>query len=202
MKVCISELTSALKSSSPFIYETETQLALGGSAKDNTVAEAIVSLKGRKSTQVLPMIATAECAAKAFDLKLVNTELLEKVLAVWPGPLTVVAPVRSGLNDELSREVISVKGTIAIRVSSSPVAQEVAEASGGFVISTSANLTGQPAVSLANISTSVFGNLPLFVADPRKSFNGEPSTIVDITRGQEKVLREGAFDAKALLPRT
>ena len=76
-----------------------------------------------------------------------NSTLYRKLLSrFWPGPLTLLLPVVSGLPEALTGG----SGRIAARVSSHPAARELALACGFPIVSTSANISGRPAVTSAD----------------------------------------------------
>jgi len=100
----------------------------------------------------------------------------------WPGPLTLVL-------------VAPRRGTLAFRVPDHPVARRLIAASGGGLPVTSANRSGQPDARTAEeVLAQLEGRIAL-VLDGGKTTGGVPSTIVDCTTAEPKVLREGAISA-------
>ena len=100
----------------------------------------------------------------------------------WPGPLTLVL-------------VAPRRGTLAFRVPDHPVARRLIAASGGGLPVTSANRSGQPDARTAQeVLAQLEGRIAL-VLDGGKTTGGVPSTIVDCTTAEPKVLREGAISA-------
>jgi len=100
----------------------------------------------------------------------------------WPGPLTLVL-------------VAPRRGTLAFRVPDHPVARRLIAASGGGLPVTSANRSGQPDARTAEeVLAQLDGRIAL-VLDGGKTTGGVPSTIVDCTTAEPKVVREGAISA-------
>ena len=100
----------------------------------------------------------------------------------WPGPLTLVL-------------VAPRRGTLAFRVPDHPVARRLIAASGGGLPVTSANRSGQPDARTAEeVLAQLEGRIAL-VLDGGKTTGGVPSTIVDCTTAEPKVVREGAISA-------
>ena len=100
----------------------------------------------------------------------------------WPGPLTLVL-------------VAPRRGTLAFRVPDHPVARRLIAASGGGLPVTSANRSGQPDTRTAEeVLAQLDGRIAL-VLDGGKTTGGVPSTIVDCTTAEPKVVREGAISA-------
>src|SRR5712691_11287473 len=98
----------------------------------------------------------------------------------WPGPLTLVL-------------VAPRRGTIAFRVPDHPVARRLIAASGGGLPVTSANRSGRPEARTAEeVLEQLEGRIAL-VLDGGRTTGGVPSTIVDCTTADVRVLREGAI---------
>jgi len=103
----------------------------------------------------------------------------------WPGPLTLVL-------------VAPRRGTLAFRVPDHPVARRLIAASGGGLPVTSANRSGHPdSRTAADVIAQLDGRIAL-VLDGGKTSGGVPSTIVDCTTQQVKVLREGAISIRQI----
>lgn len=98
----------------------------------------------------------------------------------WPGPLTLVL-------------VAPRRGTIAFRVPDHPVARRLIAASGGGLPVTSANRSGHSDARTAEeVIEQLDGRIAL-VLDGGRTTGGVPSTVVDCTTDQIKILREGAI---------
>jgi L-threonylcarbamoyladenylate synthase len=107
-----------------------------------------------------------------------------RVLAVkfWPGPLTLVL-------------VAPRRGTIAFRVPDHPLARRLIAASGGGLPVTSANRSGgADARTAEEVMEQLDGRIAL-VLDGGRTTGGVPSTVVDCTTDEIKILREGAIGA-------
>ena len=74
-------------------------------------------------------------------------------------------------------------------------------ASGGPLVSSSANLSGQPPCADADEIRRVFGNQLDVVLDGGPSAASLPSTVVDVSSGRIELVREGAADVSAFLRR-
>jgi len=115
----------------------------------------------------------------------------------WPGPLTVIFKAKPNLPDFLK----SSDDKIAIRIPKHVgLLKLLANFEGLF--STSANLAGQPVPSLiSQLSPQILKKIELVVVD---SYNPEdvnlalPSTILDASTGQLKLVREGAYSLELL----
>ena len=70
---------------------------------------------------------------------------------------------------------------------------------GGPVVSSSANLSGQPPAETAQEVVAYFGNQLDLVLDGGPRRGGVPSTLVDLTGPRPKLLRLGLLDVSGLL---
>ena len=105
--------------------------------------------------------------------------------AYWPGPLTLVLPAKPGLGADLGEDEL----TVGIRSPAHPVPQALC-AAGGPLATTSANRHGQPPLTTAGAVADAFGDEVPIVLDAGEC-SGDPSTVVDCTGAQLKLLREG-----------
>lgn len=108
----------------------------------------------------------------------------------WPGPLTMVLPANPTV-------AASANGTIAVRVSSLPLARALAAAAGP-ITSTSANRSGAPPASTADEVESGLGGGVELILDGGRTAGGLASTIVavrpDMGQGAlVELIREGAI---------
>lgn len=186
------------------IYPTETFYALGCKSGDNESIENIIKIKKRPPDKALPLIAADLQQAAAYcDLSKAPVKLLD---SFWPGPLTLVLPAARPLHPAL----VGADGKIAIRLSSSPFARSLARQCGEAIISSSANISGQPPVRLAqdldpellkNISSSLF-RACILKADPINSAK-KASTIVEAVYIARKchlrILRSGVITETMLM---
>lgn len=100
----------------------------------------------------------------------------------WPGPLTLVL-------------VRPRRGTQAYRVPDHALARRLIAASGGGLPVTSANRSGQPDARTAQEVLDQLEGRVALVLDGGTTPGGVPSTVVDCTSDQPKILREGAVGA-------
>ena len=174
------------------VAPTETFYGLVGQAGDPAVVDRIFELKERSGSKALPVIA-ADLAAVESDFDC-PPEVRAAMVKYWPGPLTLVLrPLGSGF-----MHLRASNGTVAVRVSPNPVVTELAKRAGGLVTSTSANLSGGPAISRPDdldhrILAGVDG-----VVDGGRTPGGLASTIAQWREGDWLVHREGPVTLDAL----
>lgn len=156
------------------VYPTETAYGLGCDATNEAAVRRIFVAKGRSNEKNLPVIvADLQMAKKFFLLSGRATALVE---AFMPGPLSIVVPLRNGL-----AKSISSTGADAFRISSSSFARSLSALAGKPVVSTSANLSGQPATYSASEAAGAVGSKVDLIIDAGRLLPRPPSTVVDLT---------------------
>ncbi|MDH5778230.1 MAG: Sua5/YciO/YrdC/YwlC family protein, partial [Gammaproteobacteria bacterium] len=105
------------------------------------------------------------------------------VLASWPGPYTWLWPVK----DEVSELVCGQHPTLAVRVSAHPVVQELCQAYGKAIISTSANPAGVDPARNADEVKSYFQDQLDYIIDAPVGASAQPTEIRDVM--SNKVIR-------------
>ncbi len=177
---------SILKSGGLVLYPTETFYALGAIPGITEAVDRVFQIKGRDPEKPLPLIASdLQAVLSAASEWPKSAEALACIF--WPGPLSIVIPAAASLPPALHART----GKIAIRVSSHPVASLLAQASGGLIISTSANKAGKPpAQSPGAIDAELLLAVEALV-DAGNLQGGLPSAIVDATVEPAALIRGG-----------
>jgi L-threonylcarbamoyladenylate synthase len=113
------------------------------------------------------------------------------MLRFWPGPVTILFRASPAVSSKLTAG----SGKIGIRLTSHPIARELARKLGGPLTATSANLSGAPECSTAmDVFSQLEGRIDGIV-DGGLTAGGKGSTIVDTTGLPARVLREGVIPA-------
>lgn len=183
----VRRLAAELRSGAVVAFPTETFYALGADPRRAEAVSEVFRLKGRPGDRRLPWIAASRAQVEAVCVLPERASTLAD--RCWPGPVTLVLPLRGAGADG-----------VAVRVSSHPLARALAAALGHPVISTSANPTGAPPLTTAAEVREAFagrGAGSLRILDGGRTPGGEPSAIVDVTGASPRVLR-GTLDAGLL----
>jgi L-threonylcarbamoyladenylate synthase len=146
--------------------------------------------KGREPHRSLPLLIPEPTAAEDLA-KEVPARFYVLARRFWPGPLTIIVPAAA----KVPLKVTGNTGRLALRQSRSAVANGLLERLGQPLVSTSANISGQPT---CRSGIEVFG-----VMDGRVALvldgglcAGPGSTTVDITDPVWKIIREGAVPGR------
>jgi L-threonylcarbamoyladenylate synthase len=181
----MDELIAALRAGRPVLFPTDTVYGLASLPTEEAV-NALYALKGRRPEQP-----TALLAASVDQLVAVVPELDRRALdSVLPGPYTLVLANPARRYAWLAGDRTD---AIGVRV---PVLSGAATAvldAVGCIAATSANDPGGPdPLTLADIPVRLRDACP---ALDEGALGGVPSTVVDLTGPEPRVLREGAVPA-------
>lgn len=174
-------------------FPTETVYGLGGDARSDIAVARIFEAKARPHFN--PLIVHVPDLKAVHEIAVLD-EMAERVAsAFWPGPLTLVLPLRQDAG--LSALVTADLPSVAIRIPEHPVAQALLRAFGGPVAAPSANPSGKvsptrPEHVLAGLS----GRIAAMV-DGGPCAVGVESTILGLT-GEPVLLRPGGIPVEAL----
>lgn len=184
----LAEAIRAIAGGEIIAFPTETFYGLGADpARDDAVAK-IFAAKGRAPGEALPLIASDVASARRLAAAW-SADADRLAAAFWPGPLTLVVPVRAGA---VVAGVTAGRDTIAVRVPGHPLARALAAAApAGVLTATSANRSGSPALSTADAVARALGSGAALIIDGGPSPGGLASTIVDLTEARPRLLREG-----------
>lgn len=134
----VSEAADVLRSGGLLAFATETVYGLGADARNGDAVAAVYAAKGRPAFNPLIIHVADLNSAKRYG---VFSEVARKLAeAFWPGPLSLVVPVRAEAG--LSSLVTAGLDTVAIRVPAHAGAQAVLAAFDGPVAAPSANPSG------------------------------------------------------------
>jgi L-threonylcarbamoyladenylate synthase len=168
-------------------FPTDTLYGLAVDPASPAAVRQLFDLKGRAPRAALPFVAASASQVAMFCGRFgpVAARLSAKF---WPGPLSLVLDAPS----TIATEVHAGRRSIAIRVPAHRVAQALAAAWGSPLPATSANRSGEPAVSRAEDLGHIGHDSRVFVIDGGPTPGGAPSTIVDARGPRPALVREGA----------
>ena len=136
-----AEVVAALRRGGVVAYPTEAVWGLGCDPRDEAATLRLLALKQREVEKGLILIAADEAQLAPFiDMAGLDVAKRDAVRASWPGPHTWIVPASASA----PRWITGAHAGIAVRVSAHPVVLELCRAFGGALVSTSANLAGEP----------------------------------------------------------
>lgn len=176
----------ALRSGELICYPTETFYALGVDVSNEQALLRLYTLKQRPLEKEPPLIAS-DVAMVATVCDTADSRFAAFAGRFWPGPLTLVLPS------------IDRSKSYAIRVSSHPVARQIAQAFGSPLVSTSANRSGEPAVKDSRFLPEPIKQAVAILVEGGVLPGGAPSTIVSLLERPGTVLRQGAISLSEIV---
>lgn len=144
----LEEAVRAIKNGDIIIVKTDTLYGLLADATNQRAINQVYHIKGRATTKSLPLFFASIEAVKRYTLWSVTAEKLAR--RFWPGPLTMVLPMRTELRQRSggehsgggSTEVWQNGATIAARVPDVPAIINLLSEIKTPVTGTSANISG------------------------------------------------------------
>jgi L-threonylcarbamoyladenylate synthase len=189
----IAEAAELIRSGQPVAIATETVYGLAADATNAAAVARIYEAKARPSFN--PLIVHVPDLAAAQRIGEFGPEALKLARKHWPGPLTLVVPLRKDAG--IASLVTAGLPTIALRVPGHRAMQALLRATGRPLAAPSANASGSISPTrAAHVLKSLGGRIPLIV-DDGPTQRGIESTIIAATGGPLRLLRPGpiAIDA-------
>lgn len=183
----IAQAARLVLSGEPVAMPTETVYGLAADATNSRAVARIYGAKGRPSFN--PLIVHVSNFSEAQEIAAFGPLSCKLAKANWPGPLTIVAPLRE--DNAIAALVTAGLPTIAIRVPAHRAMQALLRAVGRPLAAPSANSSGSISPTRAqHVLRSLDGRIPLIV-DDGPSPGGLESTIVAESEGRLRLLRRG-----------
>lgn len=181
----VEHAANLLRRGAVVAYPTETFYGLGADAFDSGACERIRRLKGREADKPLPLIVDGVDRLESLCDPIPHA-LYALATRFWPGPLTLVVPVRTGLGGPLTGHP-----TVAVRVSGLVLARELVRKAGVPLTATSANRSGKPPATTADEVGTFWSEGVDVLLDSGPTSGVQPSTIVDLSGRTPRLLRQG-----------
>jgi L-threonylcarbamoyladenylate synthase len=172
----IAEAARILRAGGLVAFPTETVYGLGADATNGTAVARIFEAKGRPRFN--PLIAHVASLEAARDLVEFNGGALALAEKFWPGPLTLVLPLRNGAAHPVSAIVTAGLDTLAVRAPAHPAARALLAAAGVPIAAPSANLSGRVSPTCAHHVEEDLGDAVEMILDGGATQAGLESTIV------------------------
>jgi len=180
----IEHAVAALRQGGVVAYPTEAVYGLGCDPQNPMAIKKLLSIKQRDASKGLILVAS-DFAQLSPYLEPIEAKFAARAQASWPGAVTWLWPARKGEFEWLRGE----HDTLAVRVTAHALAARLCAAFGGALVSTSANISGQPAACTADAVTQLFAEqLDSIVAGDVGGFDA-PSEIRNLLTGE--IIRVG-----------
>jgi len=189
----IAEAARLVLAGEPVGIPTETVYGLAADATNAEAVARIYEAKGRPSFN--PLIVHVPDLAAALQIGDFSEEALRLAGSHWPGPLTLVVPLRKEAG--IASIVTAGLPSVGLRVPDHPAMRALLRATGRPLAAPSANASGSISpTKAAHVLRSLGGRIPLIV-DGGSTTQGIESTIVAATGGPLRLLRRGPIEVDA-----
>ena len=182
----VRAIAAALLEDAVAAYPTETFYALGAAAFSRRAVEKVYRLKSRDTGKPLSVIASDLDMVREISVSL-PPSFRALAAEFWPGPLTLVLPAAARLPDFM----LGPGRTIAVRIPPLPWLRALVREVGQPLTATSANLSGEKELAGPAEVAAVFQGKIDMIVDGGPAPGGAPSTIVDLTSPEPRILRLG-----------
>ena len=189
----IAEAVRLILAGEPVAVPTETVYGLAADATNAEAVARIYEAKGRPGFN--PLIVHVPDLATAQRIGDFSDEALSLVRKHWPGPLTIVVPLRGDAG--IASIVTAGLPSVGLRVPDHPAMQALLRASQRPLAAPSANASGSISPTRAeHVQRSLGGRIPV-ILDGGATKRGIESTIIAATGDPLRLLRPGPIEVEA-----
>ena len=191
----LKKIVKVIDNGGVIAFPTETVYALAADASNFNAVAKIYKLKNRFENKPLPiLVGDIYQANRVVEF---NKQAQELALRFFPGPLTIVlkSKIRGNLASNINQDI----GTIGSRMPNNISALKILKAVGRPLVGTSANISNQKsAINAAEVIQAFSDRIDLLI-DQGTTEIGIPSTIIDLSGAQAKLLREGTITRERIV---
>ena len=175
-----------IKEGGIILYPTDTVWGIGCDATNPEAVAKIFKLKKRAETQSMIVLMNGE--KMIYNVFKEIPEVAWQILDLSENPTTLVLDQPRNVAPNL----IATDNTLAIRIVKDPFCYKLLERMKKPLVSTSANISGQPTpIGFKDISPEIIKGVDYVVNLHREKIAGKPSTIIKLTNdSQVKVIRK------------
>jgi L-threonylcarbamoyladenylate synthase len=166
-------------------FPTDTVYGVGASIFDDEAISRIYQMKKRSDQKPLAIL-----AAKVEDIipfvEVKSPKLMDLMDSYWPGAMTIIFNKKPGITDRITSGL----PTVGFRIPDSEIALKVLGHLGKMA-TTSVNISGTDSLNDIEEIKKQFGNDIDFLINDPCQLSAVPSTVIDATTNEIKVLRQG-----------
>jgi L-threonylcarbamoyladenylate synthase len=185
----IDKICRTISTNGVCVIPTDTLYGISARICEETIGR-IFEIKRRPAGKPIPILVDSfEMLRKVaiFDSRI--EELMRKL---WPGPISVILPKADGIPDSLTANTRK----IMVRIPDNSFLVEIIRRIDAPITSTSANISGSGEVLDGSLLIKEFEEVsqrPDLVVDGGVLRSGLPSTILDLSSGNPRIVRFGAY---------
>jgi tRNA threonylcarbamoyl adenosine modification protein (Sua5/YciO/YrdC/YwlC family) len=184
----IHGIVEVLKNGGVIIYPTDTVYALGCSIYKPKAIERIAQIKHLDINKAHFSFICRDLSHLSDFTKPLNNSVFKLIKKNTPGPFTFILEA----NNEVPKQFRKNKKTVGIRVTSNKIAQEIVRQLGHPIISTSL-ISGDDIIEYPTDPELIYNDYKKIVDVVIDGGPGgiTPSTIVDLTKDEIEIIRQG-----------
>ena len=184
----INQSVKVLEEGGLIIFPTDTVYGLLVDATNEQAVKKLIIFKNRPAGKPISVFCNLDLLNQ---LVTINNQQLTTLKQILPGPFTVILPSKHNVNKLLESE----SGTLGMRVPMYRYIEVLVNKFKKPITATSANLAGRsPHYSIKTLFNELAEKqkqLIDLVIDAGTLFKNKPSTVVDLTQSDVKILRQG-----------
>jgi L-threonylcarbamoyladenylate synthase len=192
----IKQAVNTLLKGGLIVYPTETCYGLGADATNQNAVQEIFDYKGFRQNKPISIAVSGIDMAKEYVNINPTAENIYHYLL--PGPITVVSKSKGNVAEKLEAKT----GTLGVRVPKYTLILNLLNKFGQPITATSANISnGKTPYTIKDILSQLSSKkkkLISLIIDAGKLKKRPPSSVVDTTLNEIKILRQGEIDFSQL----
>jgi len=192
----IEEIITVIREGKIIICPTDTVYGLVCQANSKETVKRLFEIKKRSFTKPIPVfVKDIKTVKRVANITNRQERFLNKV---WPGKVTVVLKAKKSFPEG----IVSSENKIGIRIPNYPFLNVLLDTLKIPLTATSANISGKPASTEIRKVIGQFKNQKHqldFVIDAGNLKSSQPSTVIDLTYSEPKILRAGAIEKEKLV---
>lgn len=190
----LEEAATALKEGKLVVFPTETVYGIGANGLEETAVKRIYTAKGRDLDNPLILhISSLDMLEQiAQDISDLEYKLMH---AFFPGPFTLILNRKPIVPDCVTAHL----DTVAVRMPSNLIANELIKLAGVPIAAPSANLSGKPSGTLVSDILQELDGRVDYILDGGPCEIGLESTVVRVIDGIPTILRPGKITKEQIL---
>ena len=173
-------------------FRTDTFYGLGADPLSPSAIRKIRELKGREDGKPILLLISDDSEVDRFIQQSEFFKLVAR--GHWPAPLTLIGVARP----EVPSELTAGTNSLGVRLPDDDNVRALVRACGGALTATSANVSGQPPARTAQEVANYFPTGIDLILDGGEATATEPSTVLDVSKSQPRLVREGAISRDEL----
>lgn len=179
-----------MKDGDMIIFPTDTVYGLATRLYDDVGLKNIFELKKRDKSKTIPIL-----VSKIVDINPIahyNDDALKLMTSFWPGPLTIILKSTQDFFKKTG------EATVAVRIPNHYIALNVIDEFGPMR-TTSVNQSGERELNCLTKIKEKYGDKVFHIyGEYEGKYGGIPSTIIDMSKNELKVIREGTITFEQL----